>query len=250
VTIPSSVTSIGSSAFSGCVHLRYAEEDNALYLGNKANKYYALISPKKKSLVSCNINHKTKIIAEGAFSDCTSLSLLTIGDSVATIGNSAFSGCSGLNSVTIPSSVISIGDRSFYGCDGLSHVWYLGIRDPGNSSTETFDACPSLTDVVVPYNYEDEGFCGITSFTKEEEPVSSSESEESEPESSSSSSKKSSSSSKSSSTPESSSSSKKSSSSEIKLNSESSSSSAGSLAKISVSALVTLATVIFAVMLI
>ena len=142
------------------------------------------------------------------------------------------------HSITIPGSVTFIGDRSFYGCESLSHVWYLGMRDPGSSSSETFDECGMLSDVVVSYNYEDEEFCGITTFTKGEEPVSSSSSSESSSsdEKSSSSSKKSSSSSKSSS--------------EIKQDSESSSSSAGSFAKISASALVTLVTVIFAIMLI
>ena len=48
-----------------------------------------------------------------AFFDCTSLTSITIPDSVTSIGSTAFSVCTSLTSVTIPDSVISIGYRAF-----------------------------------------------------------------------------------------------------------------------------------------
>ena len=54
-----------------------------------------------------------------AFSDCSSLTSVTIPDSVTSIGDYAFSDCRSLTSVTIPDSVTTIGDCAFYGCSSL-----------------------------------------------------------------------------------------------------------------------------------
>ena len=57
-----------------------------------------------------------------AFSDCSSLTSVTIPNSVTSIGAGAFSGCSGLTSVTIPNSVTSIGQHAFEDCSGLTEI--------------------------------------------------------------------------------------------------------------------------------
>lgn len=62
-------------------------------------------------------------IRRSAFSDCTSLSSITIPDCVASIGSSAFSGCKNLTSVTIGSGVTSIGFLAFDNCNNLSSVY-------------------------------------------------------------------------------------------------------------------------------
>ena len=57
-------------------------------------------------------------IPDFAFSDCSSLTSVTIPNSVTSIGNFAFSDCSSLTSVTISENVTSIGQAAFYKCSG------------------------------------------------------------------------------------------------------------------------------------
>ena len=91
--------------------------------------------------------YKVTSIGDYAFSDCTSLTNVTIGDSVTSIGDSAFYECDSLTSVTIPDSVTSIGDYAFDWCGSLTSVTI------GNSVTSigygAFRECTSLTSILV-----------------------------------------------------------------------------------------------------
>ena len=85
--IPSSVTCIGNSAFSGC-----------------------------RDMTSVTIPNSVTSIGVNAFSDCSTLTSVTIPNSVTSIGDGTFSGCTGLTSITIPNSVTDIGYMAFDGC--------------------------------------------------------------------------------------------------------------------------------------
>ena len=61
-------------------------------------------------------------ISYGAFKDCSALTALVLPDSITTIGVSAFRGCSGLTSLILPESVTKIDYLAFAGCTGLSTV--------------------------------------------------------------------------------------------------------------------------------
>jgi hypothetical protein len=92
-SIPSSVTSIGWFAFSGC-----------------------------ENLTSINIPSSVTSIGDSAFSDCINLTSINIPSSVTEIGYHAFAGCINLTSINIPSSVTEIGEGTFDNCENLTSV--------------------------------------------------------------------------------------------------------------------------------
>ena len=68
------------------------------------------------------IKEGTRLIADDAFSNCSSLTSVTIPNSVTSIGDKAFYGCSSLTSITIPEGVTSIGGSAFSGCSSLTSI--------------------------------------------------------------------------------------------------------------------------------
>ena len=74
------------------------------------------------SLTSVTIPNSVISIGEGAFYYCSSLTSITIPNSVTSIGEITFAFCSSLTSITIPNSVTSIGTGAFSSCYGLTSV--------------------------------------------------------------------------------------------------------------------------------
>ena len=100
------------------------------------------------SLTSVTIPDSVISISRYAFSGCSSLTSVAIPDGVTSIDWYAFSGCSSLNSITIPNSVTSIGFSAFSNCSCLPNVI---IPDSVTSIGEyAFSNCSSLTNVSIP----------------------------------------------------------------------------------------------------
>ncbi len=68
------------------------------------------------------------------FQKCTSLTSVTIPDSVKLINGGAFYGCTSLTSITIPDSVTSIGEAAFRNCTSLQYNTYDNAKYLGNES--------------------------------------------------------------------------------------------------------------------
>lgn len=75
-------------------------------------------------------------ISSGAFSDCRSLTSITIPNSVTSIGIRAFSNCQSLTNIFIPETITLIRYLSFQGCDNITEV----IWNAKNCEMEPFGA--------------------------------------------------------------------------------------------------------------
>lgn len=62
-------------------------------------------------------------IGDYVFENCSSLTSITIPDSITSIGDNAFHGCSSLTSIEIPASVTSIGEGTFSNCSSLKTIY-------------------------------------------------------------------------------------------------------------------------------
>ena len=156
VTIPDSGINIGKDAFSGCNNLQYNEYDNGSYLSNGSNPYHVLIKAKSTDITSCVINVNTKVIAGGAFYNCSGLTSVTIPDSVTTICAQAFNECSNLSEITIPDNVIRIDEGAFAGCSKLTSVVIPnGVTIIGKGM---FVSCSSLANVIIPDSVKTIGY--------------------------------------------------------------------------------------------
>ena len=100
------------------------------------------------SLTSITIPDSVTSIGWWAFFQCGNLTSITIGNGVTSIGGSAFNGCTSLTSITIPDGVTSIGDGAFRDCVSLTSTT---IPDSVTSiGSYTFYECTSLTSITIP----------------------------------------------------------------------------------------------------
>ena len=162
VTIPETVTCIGESAFENTALSEDEShwENDVLYLGKH------LIKAKGTLTDAYEIRQGTRCIGNSAFYNCSSLTSVTIPESVTSIGESAFCYCSSLTSVTIPAGVTSINNAAFECCRSLTSVTIPeGVTSIGNSA---FYNCSSLTSVTIPESVTSIGeraFCYCSSLT-------------------------------------------------------------------------------------
>lgn len=101
----------------------------------------------------------------GSFNKCSSLTNITLSDTVTTIGSFSFGDCSSLIKIFIPNSVTFIGERCFLNCSNLTE-----INIPSSMSvlkSNLFYNCRSLAHIEIPNSIkeiEDFVFCDCKSL--------------------------------------------------------------------------------------
>lgn len=119
ITIPNTVTKIGSSAFSNCQHI-----------------------------TDFKLPYGLETISSAAFGGCMRITEMDIPDSVTYIGAGAFSNCIRLEDVTIPEGITEICDNTFWACAELRSV---SIPEGVTTiRTSAFEKCESLDTIRLP----------------------------------------------------------------------------------------------------
>ena len=162
VVVPDSVVEIGEGAFAGCYNLTEItlpfvgrndgsgssshlfgyifglgnqSSDNYTYAyqryGSSSYTYYYI--PSGLTTVTVTGGNGYYDLAYGAFSGCTMLESVTLGDDVDTIGSYAFENCTSLATVDLAEGITEVGSNAFDGCTSLTEIVLPDSMDNINS---------------------------------------------------------------------------------------------------------------------
>ena len=139
--IPTSVTSIGRAAFSGCSNLK------SITIPEGVNSISESAFSECRSLSSITIPNNVTSIANRTFEFCSNLKSISLPEGVNSIGVEAFNGCNSLESITIPKSLMSIGKYAFNSCNSLSSI--VIPKDVMEIQEYAFTNCGNLKNITV-----------------------------------------------------------------------------------------------------
>ena len=217
VVVPDSVVEIGEGAFAGCYNLTEitlpfvgrndgSGSSSHLFgyifgLGNQSSDNYTnayqrygsssytyYYIPSGLATVTVTGGNGYYDLAYGAFSGCTMIESVTLGDDVDTIGSYAFEGCTALATVDLAEGITEVGSHAFDGCTSLTEIVlpdsmdYINSYAFNNSGLTAVDLGSGIysisanafygtdiTSVVIPdgiYYLYDDAFYGCNSLAK------------------------------------------------------------------------------------
>jgi len=149
IALPISITSIGTSAFDGCINLTSFNLPPSL-TKIEERAFHAC------GLTSITIPSSVTSVGDGVFDNCQNMTSVNLPTSIISIGNCAFAACINLPSINLPSSVTTIGESAFEGCTGLTSV-----NIPNSVTTIEFEAfyyCTSLESINIPASVTSIGY--------------------------------------------------------------------------------------------
>ena len=166
VTIPNGVTTIGFSAFNGCIKLErikfssnldtvcenafnntkwFNNQPNGLvYVGKVAYKYKGDMPRNTKITVKSD----TVSISESAFKDCANLTAILIPSSVKHIDKYAFYNCQGLTKLNFNDGIERIENDAFGSCEKLTSVNFSETLK--SIGAFAFVECKKLSEITIP----------------------------------------------------------------------------------------------------
>ena len=164
ITISEGVTTINSDAFRGCTSL------TEITIPESVTTIMQRVFDGCNSLETVYFNAKncTKMGYDDytfAFTGCTSVTTIIIGDNVETIPRTAFKNCTGLKTLTIPASVTTIGNYAFEGCNEIETLTFnsdaIGNNFNNNANLKTLNIGNSVTNIS---GYAFRNCTGLTSI--------------------------------------------------------------------------------------
>ena len=146
ITLPSNVKYVSGSAFSGCENIETIEfpdsleklcanglfngctslnhvelPDDVEYVTTTTERLFAVCSSLESAYIPGGCGGGR--IGEYTFSDCESLTEITLGDGLTTVYQHAFHNLPLLEEIVFPDSITEIRDQTFYDCPNLKDVW-------------------------------------------------------------------------------------------------------------------------------
>lgn len=117
LVLPSSLKSIGTSAFEGCEQLEEVTFASNGVLANTGRKAFKGCTSLKKVALG-NVPR----VDDGSFFECGQLADIDWGTALVSIASSAFDACNALVHIELPQTLTEIEDWAFYECTGLESV--------------------------------------------------------------------------------------------------------------------------------
>jgi len=114
---------------------------NGLTVTSLASNVFA----QNTTLTSVTLPNSVTSIPNGAFEGCVGLTSVTLSNAITSIGAQTFEGCTSLTGVTIPTGVTSIGASAFRSCGLTSVTVPASVTSLGQYA---FDQCASLTSAL------------------------------------------------------------------------------------------------------
>ena len=160
LTIPDSVTSMGTNVFRNNLYIRNVKLSNSLTtipsgtfygcqrltsvtIPNDITSIGTSAFTQCKAITSINIPNTVTSIGGGAFRECTNLTSLTFPEGIKTINETVIASTPNLTSFTVPNSVTTIGNYGLNGANGLreltigSGVTYIAYYNFNNTTNLT-----------------------------------------------------------------------------------------------------------------
>ena len=138
ITLPETLTEIGSSAFKGCIAL------TEITLPETLTAIRSSAFEGCAALTEITLPEALTAIDSSAFKGCIALTEITLSKKLAAIDSSTFEGCTALTKITLPEALTIISSSAFKGCNKLATVTGLNEAQIGERA---FEGCTALKNI-------------------------------------------------------------------------------------------------------
>lgn len=142
ITLPSTLRTIGSSAFSGCKNI------TSLIIPESVTSIGSYAFADMPGITEMDIPESVSEISEYMFNNCTALTSVTGAEGITSIGRASFMGCPSLQNIEGMSKNTSIGRFAFSSCGVLKYLPDMPML--AEISEGAFSGCMKLKYIVLP----------------------------------------------------------------------------------------------------